>query len=749
DGRVEVARLGGRRPEIPSLVYVTPEGGLLVGEAAERRGQADPVRLAREFKRRIGDPVPILLGGKPFSAHILTAKLLRHVLDTVTSLQDGPPQTLTLTYPANWGPYKREMFDQAINMADAGQVRLITEPEAAARQHATARRIGHGETVAVYDLGGGTFDAAVLRRDGDEFVLLGKPEGIEQLGGVDFDEAVLGHVLGTLGDAAGALDLNDPDTVTAVWQLRRSCVEAKEALSFDTEVLIPVALPGMHTRVRLNRVELESMITPSLNDTVGAMRRALRSAGTDPADLNAILLAGGSSRIPFIGQLLSAEFGRPVVADPLPEHSIALGAVTSVSATARRAAGPVVQPTPPRPAPKPTPAPNPPPSPTPSPTPSVQPAPNPAPTPETRPAPTPAFAAGSASVPPVAANRGDTGTAGHPTPTPARRRTPMLLAAGAVAVILIGGGATAYALTRGPGTGTGSSPASPTAKTPPSSAPVVAAPPYPTDQMLMRIDTGGDAPPQRRSNVFILTPGSDERRQLTTDGGDWSPKWSHDRKRIAMNRNANNVNTTYVLNADGTGLTKVAEGVSGGRATWSMDDKRLAVTRLIKGVNQIFTVDLATSKMTQLTRSADQKDDPTWTADGKHLTYWAKHNGNRQIYELNVAKPKEPGRMIAGSQAGPINDPAPSPDGKWVLYTVETGEKTSDIWIVGMDGSKPRKVIGHPQRDMDPAWSPDGKWFAFVRGELNRPTIHIARIDGTDEMTLTKGNVREGHPSWF
>ncbi len=187
DGRVEVARLGAHRPEIPSLVFVKPDGGLLFGDAAQRRGQAEPTGLAREFKRRIGDPVPILAGGSPFSAHALTAKLLRHVLDSVTHLRDGPPAVVAVTHPANWGPYKRELLIQAVRLADIGEVELRSEPEAAALQHATARRIGPGETVAVYDLGGGTFDAAVLRRDGDRFVLLGEPEGIEQLGGSDYD----------------------------------------------------------------------------------------------------------------------------------------------------------------------------------------------------------------------------------------------------------------------------------------------------------------------------------------------------------------------------------------------------------------------------------------------------------------------------------------------------------------------------------------------------------------------------------
>ena len=110
----------------------------------------------------------------------------------------------------------------------------------------------------------------------------------------------------------------------ALARLRRDCIEAKEALSYDTEVMVPVALPTLHTRVRLNRSEFETMITPALLETIAALRRALRSAGVEPAQLRSILLAGGSSRIPLVSQLLSVEFGRPVVLDP-PEHSIALG----------------------------------------------------------------------------------------------------------------------------------------------------------------------------------------------------------------------------------------------------------------------------------------------------------------------------------------------------------------------------------------------------------------------------------------
>ncbi|MET0422297.1 MAG: Hsp70 family protein, partial [Actinoplanes sp.] len=357
-GVVEAVRLGGRRAEMPSLVFLRDDGAVLVGDSAQRRGEAEPTRLAREFKRRLGDPVPVLLAGTPMSAHALIARLLRHAVETVTAMQGGPPARIVVTHPANWGPYKRELLTQALQLADVPDAVLRTEPEAAAVRYAYTERVGPGEVIAVYDLGGGTFDAAILRkldpaRHGGGFEVLGTPEGIEQLGGIDFDEAILEHVRVALGDVLGDLDPADPGVTEALTRLRRDCVEAKEALSFDTEAEIAVALPRLHTRVRVSRPEFEAMIAPALDDTVAALRRALRSAGVTPDELRCVVLAGGSSRIPLVSSLLAAELGRPAIVDEHPELGIALGAArltgagfrpnpspgTAKSPPSRRAAG--------------------------------------------------------------------------------------------------------------------------------------------------------------------------------------------------------------------------------------------------------------------------------------------------------------------------------------------------------------------------------------------------------------------------
>ena len=330
-GHVEMVTLGDRTAAIPSVVLIRADGTVLVGDAASRRAAVEPDRVAREFKRRLGDPTPVLLGGAPHSVASLMAHLLGHVVRTVAAQQGGRPAHITLTHPANWGPYKRELFEQVPRLTGVDRVGLITEPEAAAVHYAAQERLEEGSVVAVYDLGGGTFDATVLRKRGDGFQILGTPEGIEGLGGVDFDEAVFGHVDRALDGKLSQINPDDPGAVASVVRLRQECVLAKEVLSIDTETAIPVLLPGVQTEVRLTRGELEEMIRPSLAATMGSLQRALRSANLRAADLNAVLLVGGSSRIPLVSQLVSAELGRPTAIDIHPKYGVALGAAALAS----------------------------------------------------------------------------------------------------------------------------------------------------------------------------------------------------------------------------------------------------------------------------------------------------------------------------------------------------------------------------------------------------------------------------------
>jgi molecular chaperone DnaK len=360
-GHAEIASLGSRAAVIPSVVLLREDETVLTGESASRRGLSEPHRVAREFKRRLGDTTPILLGGVPYSAEALMARLLRSVVDAVAAREGGPAAAVCVSHPANWGPYKTDLLRQAVRLAGLEQpVSYTTEPEAAAAFYARQQRIDPGAVVAVYDLGGGTFDAAVLRKTATGFEILGQPEGIERLGGIDVDAAVFDHVRRALGGKLAELDEDDPVAIAAVARLKEECVQAKEALSSDTDVSIAVLLPNISTEVRLTRSELEAMVRPALHSTVDALKRALRSAGVTPEQLHSVLLVGGSSRMPIVAQLVGAELGRPVSVDAHPKHAVALGAAWLAGGTmvapAGRGVAPVVIP-PGRPAPAPAPAP--------------------------------------------------------------------------------------------------------------------------------------------------------------------------------------------------------------------------------------------------------------------------------------------------------------------------------------------------------------------------------------------------------
>lgn len=346
DERAEVVALGNHAATIPSMVFLREDDNVLIGDAAERRGLQEPARLAREFKRRLGDSAPIMLDRSPFSAERLMAAMLRQIVADVTARQGAAPDRVAVSHPANWGQFKIDLLRQSVELAGLQDATFVTEPIAAAVQYASTERVDVGDVVAVYDLGGGTFDAAVLRKTADGFETLGRPQGIERLGGIDFDEAVVTHVRRTIGDVIAQLDPNDPASRSALARLRQECVSAKESLSSDSDATVAVLLPNVQTQVRITRAEFEDMIRPLLRETLESTRRAVDSAGLQLSDVKAVLLAGGSSRIPLVSEMVRSDLGRPVVTDSHPKHAVALGAARVAHALA---AGPSAAPVPPPP----------------------------------------------------------------------------------------------------------------------------------------------------------------------------------------------------------------------------------------------------------------------------------------------------------------------------------------------------------------------------------------------------------------
>ena len=331
--------LGRSTDSAPSSVFVTADG-LLFGDAAERRGISQPERLVREFKRSIGDDVPLSVAGRTLPPEQLYAHTVASVIEAVVEREGSSPEGIMLTHPTGWGSHRLGLIRSALGRAEVGEVSLITEPEAAARQYEAGRILEPGRSLAVYDLGGGTFDSVILRKSDDGgFAPLGSASGIDDLGGADFDDEVLRHVLRAAGVTAADLQSDDADMRLALSQLRRECVDAKEALSFDSDVTIPVLLPTGAASVRLTRAEFEDMIAPSVERTADTLEDTLEATGLSPDDVESILLVGGSSRIPLVAQMLSERFDRPIAIDADPKSSIALGAARAIAPAAEIGAG--------------------------------------------------------------------------------------------------------------------------------------------------------------------------------------------------------------------------------------------------------------------------------------------------------------------------------------------------------------------------------------------------------------------------
>ncbi|WP_166659150.1 Hsp70 family protein [Labedaea rhizosphaerae] len=337
DGRVQTVPLGNRADAIPSTLFLRDDGTLLTGEAASRRGLSEPDRLAREFKRRMGDEVPILLGGHSFTAHELTGRVLRWTVDRVAELQGGRPSHVVLTHPAEWGDYRRNLLLESARAAGVQSVGLLPEPVAAATWYAAQERVEPGSLIGVYDFGGGTFDASVVRKTPTGVEIHGEAGGDDAIGGIDFDYALFRHVGNLAGIDVADYDQSDPAAAAGLGQLLQSVVDAKEALSADTEAIVPVLLPGVSRQVLVTRGDFEALIRDQVLGTVGVFGQVVRRAGVEPRSLHGVLLVGGSSRIPLVSELLASELGLRVAVDAHPKYTVSLGAAI---AAAPRVAGP-------------------------------------------------------------------------------------------------------------------------------------------------------------------------------------------------------------------------------------------------------------------------------------------------------------------------------------------------------------------------------------------------------------------------
>jgi hypothetical protein len=325
-------------PLLPSATFVDRGGATYVGRDAERLMITDPARFEPYPKSRI-DEHAVLLGDREVAVPDLLAAVLRRV--AAEAAQAGTPAGghTVLTCPADWGPRRRAVLAGAAEVAGLGRVTLIDEPVAAATYclEVLGHRVADGRCVAVFDFGGGTLDVTVVQRDPAGLRVLATG-GLDDLGGTDVDAALVGH-LGQLAAITAAplwQRIAQPHTTgelrdrRAFWSEVRA---AKEMLSRAPAA--PVHLPGSEQASHLTREELERVAGPLVDRAVDETRRVLQRSGVGPDRLDAILLVGGSSRLPLVASRLHARLGVAPVVPEQPELPVAHGALLLVRAPNR------------------------------------------------------------------------------------------------------------------------------------------------------------------------------------------------------------------------------------------------------------------------------------------------------------------------------------------------------------------------------------------------------------------------------
>jgi hypothetical protein len=322
-------------PLMPSSVYADERGALTVGRDADRLSTHAPARFEPYPKRRV-DEGSVLLGDAEVSVVEMLAALLRRV--AAEALQSGvnPVGATVLTCPADWGGQRRGVLLAAARAADLGPVELVDEPIAAATYclRVQGQQVGPGQCLMVFDFGGGTLDVTVVRREpaGLRVLAVG---GLDDLGGVDVDAALVGHLGQLISMRAPDVwqRLSAPDSPAAQRDRRTLWSEvksAKEMLSRASSA--PIQVPGAEEALHLTREELDRVAGPLVDRAVDETRRVLQRAGIDARQLVGIFLVGGSSRIPLVASRLHGRFDIAPTVPEQPELPVAYGALMALAA---------------------------------------------------------------------------------------------------------------------------------------------------------------------------------------------------------------------------------------------------------------------------------------------------------------------------------------------------------------------------------------------------------------------------------
>jgi molecular chaperone DnaK len=334
----------------PSMVAFSDDGERLVGQPAKRQAVTNPTNTLFAVKRLIGrryeDPtvekdkglVPfeisrgdngdawVTANGKGYSPSQISAMILQKMKETAEAYLGEKVEKAVITVPAYFNDAQRQATKDAGRIAGLEVLRIINEPTAAALAYGLDKT--EGKTIAVYDLGGGTFDISVLEI-GDGVFEVKSTNGDTFLGGEDFDMRLVEYLAGEFKKDQG-IDLKGDKL--ALQRLKEAAEKAKIELSSSqqTEINLPFitadASGPKHLTMKLTRAKFESLVDDLVQRTIAPCKAALKDAGVTPAEIDEVVLVGGMSRMPKVQEVVKQLFGKEPHKGVNPDEVVALGA---------------------------------------------------------------------------------------------------------------------------------------------------------------------------------------------------------------------------------------------------------------------------------------------------------------------------------------------------------------------------------------------------------------------------------------
>lgn len=329
-GRPRVLARGDERL-VPSVVGLSDDGRIIVGQTALNQFVLAPERTVRSIKRKMGTDERVRLGDQEYSPEEISAFILRYLKTMAEEVLGEEVKSAVITVPAYFNDAQRTATQRAGELAGFEVKRIINEPTAAALAYGVEKQAN--QFMMVYDLGGGTFDVSIIEQQGD-IMEVRASHGNVHLGGDDFDERLLQSLISHLS-SEHRYDFKGDRRAMA--RLVRAAERTKVALSdapyaaAKEEFLANYDGQIAHLNTELSRDQFEEMIDDLLRSTLDSIDKAMKDAQLNPQQINRVLLVGGSSRIPRVSALIQERLNIEPAMEINPDEAVALGAAVQAA----------------------------------------------------------------------------------------------------------------------------------------------------------------------------------------------------------------------------------------------------------------------------------------------------------------------------------------------------------------------------------------------------------------------------------